>query len=246
LSTTVTRIPERGGHRRVLHADHAGAHDRHRLGHAFEPEEAVRVDHGAPVEVDTGRTGGGGADRDHDARAAHELALNLDGVGIDERGGPGDRVDVVSPQLVANDHPLVLDDAANAPGEVVERDVVLHPVRVSVDAVALDAGEVEDCGAKGLRRDRPGVRAHASEIEPALDDRDTLPELRRLDRCALPARARPDHQEVVVAIRVGHCRTVGAPGRRRRSANPICAVRLLAGRRAQHEGRLADAIRDER
>jgi hypothetical protein len=42
---------ERGSHRRVLDADHAGADNGHRRRHASQAADSVRVDHGAVVEV---------------------------------------------------------------------------------------------------------------------------------------------------------------------------------------------------
>ena len=66
---------ERGEHRRVLDADHAGADHHHRRREGLQIQDAVGVEHPVLVELDTGRARRLGAGGDDDVFAADRGSL---------------------------------------------------------------------------------------------------------------------------------------------------------------------------
>ena len=85
---------------------------------------------------------------------------------VDETCDSVDDVDVIPRELVANDVDLALDDVAGPEPEILDGDVFLEPVAVSVDGSLADPGEVDDRLAEGLRRDRPAVYGDAADRPP--------------------------------------------------------------------------------
>src|SRR5262249_18022597 len=122
---------------------------------------------------------------------------NLEGMWIEERGRSFDHLDAVAPKLVAHDGALVLDHVLRPPEQVVNRHGARDAVRVAVDRPLCEAGQIQDRGPSGLRRDRAAVGADAAERLVALDQRDAASELRTLDGGLLPGRARSDDEQVV-------------------------------------------------
>src|SRR5439155_22614333 len=93
---------------------------------------------------------------------------------------------------------LLLDHVSRPRREVRDRDLVLEAVVLPVDRALPDPGQVDDRLADRLRRDRPDVDAVPADDLAALDERDLLPELGRLDRSLLPSGPAADHEELVV------------------------------------------------
>ena len=67
------RHAERGEHRRVLDADHAGAHHRQTARQLLDPDDVVARDDDLAVGGDAGRRGRAGANGDEDAGGGHRL-----------------------------------------------------------------------------------------------------------------------------------------------------------------------------
>ncbi len=202
--------------RRVLDADHAGADDRHRRGDALELEDAVRVQHGAAVEVDVRRLHRRGADCDHDLVGGHAtvaaVGAEVERVLVDEPRRAGQQVDVVARQLVPDHLGLAVDHAAGAPEEVLDRDLVLDPVGVAVHVLLEQPGQIERGRAERLGRQRARVRTDAADAVRPLHDRHPVPELGGLDCGSLSRRAAADGEEFVVVCHVhltrfGHWRS---------------------------------------
>ena len=193
---------ERGGHRGVLEPDHAAADHRQRPRQLGQVEDPVGVEHGALVELDSGRARRRGADGDDDALGgqpeARAGARDLERVRVGERRRALEHAHAVAAQLVGDHVLLVLDHLVRAREQVVDRDLVLHAEGVAVDARRA-AGQLDDRGAQRLRRHRAGVGRHPAERRAALDQRHALAELRRLDGRALPGRAGADRDQIEVA-----------------------------------------------
>ena len=192
--------------RRVLDADHAGADDRHRRRDALELEDAVRVEHGAAVEVDVRRLHRRRADGDHDLLCGHAaiaaLGAEVERVLVDEPRRSGQQIDVVARKLVADHLGLAVDHAPGAPEQVLDRDLVLDPVGVAVHILLQQPGQVERGRAKRLGRQRARVRTDAADEVRPLDDRHAMPELGGLDCGSLARRAAADGEQFVVVCHV--------------------------------------------
>ena len=114
--------------RGVLDADHAGADDGHRGGDALELEDAVRVEHGAAVEVDVRRAAPAWCRPRSRSCSAVTRRLPPSGPRSSvcssmKRADAGQQVDVVARQLVADHLGLAIDHAAGPPEQVVDRDL---------------------------------------------------------------------------------------------------------------------------
>ena len=220
-------------HRGVLDADHARAHDDHRVRDLLQVEDPVRVEDGALVERDAVRVGRPRAGREDEPLGADAaLAVvrdHLQLVGAGERGHAVDHGHVVAHELVAHHVALGLDDLLHARSQVAEGEVGLHPEGLAVDLALAQAGEVEDRLAQRLAGDRPGVRRDAAEHRPAVDDHGPLVQLGRLHRGLQAARTRPDDRELVLG---GHVPNLHGPG--------------LAGRRSRADGEGPSPARSRR
>ena len=205
-------------HRGVLDADHARAHDDHRVRDLLQVEDPVRVEDGALVERDAVRVGRPRAGREDEPLGADAaLAVvrdHLQLVGAGERGHAVDHGHVVAHELVAHHVALGLDDLLHARSQVAEGEVGLHPEGLAVDLALAQAGEVEDRLAQRLAGDRPGVRRDAAEHRPAVDDHGPLVQLGRLHGGLQAARTRPDDRELVLG---GHVPNLHGPGLARRT-----------------------------
>src|SRR5206468_9940087 len=104
---------ERREHAGILHADHTGADHEHGAGDIRETEDAVGVDDRRAIDRYVRRYGGHGPRGDHEPLRADQrrgsLALDLDGVRIDERGVALEEVHAVARELRAVDIVLFLD-----------------------------------------------------------------------------------------------------------------------------------------
>jgi hypothetical protein len=195
---------QRREHRGELDADHPGTHDEQRPGDAVEPEhDVVGVENRLAVELDVGRARRLGAGRDQDRLCGQppfraRAVLDDDGVRVGEARAAVVERDVVAEQLVADDAPLALDDLTGAHGEVVDLDLVLEPVVLAVDPALGKPGQVDDGLPDRLGRNGARVDRDAAEVPAALDERDALVHLRRLDGRLLARGARPDDEEVDV------------------------------------------------
>jgi hypothetical protein len=140
---------EGGEHRRILHADHAGADDHHRSRNPPQLENAVGVEHVLVVELDLGGTGRLRAGGDHDVlggdgvAVAPPLALHGDGVLVLEPGGAAEDLDVVAQQLVPDHLDLPADHVLRARQQVGDGDLALDPVARPVHVPLRESGEVQ-------------------------------------------------------------------------------------------------------
>jgi hypothetical protein len=105
------------------------------------------VDDPLPVERDCRAVRRPGAAGDQDSVAAHPRRpldrFDLEGVGVEETRGAGERRDVVSVQLGADDLDFAPEDLLRAEGEVRDRDLLRHDVVTAVEELlrfARDAG----------------------------------------------------------------------------------------------------------
>ncbi len=136
-----------GEDRGVFDADHTGADDHERLRDVVEVEDAVGVDDGLVVELDGGRACGPAAGRDHDRSRIHHLAAAVGGRDHDRvvvgelRRAVEDR-HVVARQLIADHVGLALAHARRARAEILDRDLALDAVALSVDRALAEAGQV--------------------------------------------------------------------------------------------------------
>ena len=109
---------QRGEHRRVLDADHAGADHHHRCRDRLEIEDAVGVQHTLLVEFHAFGAGRLGAGGDDDVLAADRGALatgaifDEQGVLVAEPGFAGDEINSVAHQLISHHIGLLADDVA--------------------------------------------------------------------------------------------------------------------------------------
>ena len=228
---------ERGEHRRVLDADHAGADDDERARDALQLQDAVRVEDRALVEVDVAGRAGARADGDDDRCRPS--------AGAPRRSAPrrrscAGRRTAPSPcssatwlraswsRMTSISRSITCCVRAN---EVVDRDLVLDPVALAVDLALGHAGQVEDGLAQRLGRDRARVHADAADHVPPLDDR------RRAGRAWPPGsrpsgrRGRSRDDEVVVMRHTAQqriCPRRSPPGR---TATRWCRFRRPDGRR---------------
>ena len=122
---------------------------------------------------------------------------------IDEAGFGREHGDAVAEQLRLRDVELVLDHLLDPERQVRHGDLLLHAVVDAVDALVLEAGQVQHGLAHRLARDGARVDAGAADRFAALDERDTLAELGGLDRGALARRAGPDDEKLVAVHATG-------------------------------------------
>ncbi|VAZ59921.1 hypothetical protein LAUMK7_02354 [Mycobacterium kansasii] len=198
---------QRGEHRGILDADHAGTDHDHRGRERLEVQNPVGVQDPLFVEFDAGRPGRPGAGGDHDVIAcdsglfAARLVFDHDGVRIDEPAVPHQQVDPVAHQLIAY-HVDFLADHMLGPGQQIGRgDPVLDTVARPVEFALIHAGEVEHRLAQRLRWDGAGVDADAAQHSATLDDRNGFAQLGRGNGRLLAARPRAENHHVVLAHR---------------------------------------------
>jgi hypothetical protein len=116
--------------------------------------------------------------------------LHDDRVRILETRRPGQNLDPVASELGPDDVDLPVDHPARPDCEVLDRDLVLDAVALTVDVTVAQTGEVEDRLPEGFGGDRARVYRNAAYL-PTLCDADSLPELRGLDRAFWPAGPEP-------------------------------------------------------
>ena len=205
---------QRGEHRGVLDADHAGARHQHRPRDPLQVQDAVGIDDRPVVEGHAGGPGRLGAGRDHEVLGA-DLAqpvvavVDLYAVRAGESPGAGEDRDAVPGQLAADDIALPADHVLGPGGQVGDGDLVLEPVGLPVHLPLVEAGQVEHRLAEGLGRDRAGVQAHPAEHARPLDDGDLAIQLGRGDRSLLAAGPGSDNDEVEFV----HAPSVAMPAR---------------------------------
>ncbi len=156
-----------------------------------------------PLSGNGGRVGrlGAGGD-DDDGRFEVGLAarvLDADVGGVEEAGAAVDHFDAVARQLRLGDIDFGLDHLVDAEAQVGHGDLFLDVVIDAVDALKLEAGEMQHGFAHGLAGDGAGVDAGAADDFALLDDDHAAAALGALNGGALPGGAGADHDEVVVA-----------------------------------------------
>jgi hypothetical protein len=212
---------ERGEHGGVLDADHPCPDDDERCGHALQAQHRVGVEHPLIVELDLGWTGrlrAGGDDdvlRRDDLEIAARLTLDGHGVRVLEPGDAAEDVHVVAQELVADHLDLAADHMLCARQQVLDRDLALDAIAHAVQVPLGEPGEVEDCLAQRLGRDRAGVDADAAHHVAPLGDGHAFAQLGCGDRCLLAAGPGADHQQVVVihGTVLPHSAALSAPQR---------------------------------
>ena len=209
---------QRGEHAGVLEADHPGADHHERARQTVEAHRVVAREDAPSVEHDALVARGRGAGGQNDVRPADGLSavavgvLDLDGVRIDEGPVAVEDVDVVAQQLMPHDVGLVAHHLVGPEDQILHADVLLGGVRRSVEAAVAVARQGHRGLAQGLGRDGAGPHADAPDPRGALDHRDLLAQLGRLDGRALTTRARPDRDQVVVEGRTVHGDSIGHRG----------------------------------
>ena len=129
LSMSVTGTPMRGENRRVLSADDPAAHDDDGVRDSFEPEQAIRIDHGLVVKRHLRGSGRFGAHGNDDKicgvfdRAG--CLPNPQSVRIDKGGRAVNHIDTIAGHLIPDDGDFVGDDVVGAESEVFDRDRLL-------------------------------------------------------------------------------------------------------------------------
>src|SRR5262245_2968548 len=122
---------------------------------------------------------------DHDRLGGHDRLVafrraDSHRVRVDDARAALDQRNVVAGKLISENALFAFDDDLRAPADVVERDLVLDPVRLSVEPALTETGEVQDRLTHRLRRNRPSVDTDAADASPLLDDRRAEAELRGL------------------------------------------------------------------
>ena len=141
------------------------------------------------------RTGGD----DERIGPACRLALgvdDLDRVRVREAGGAAEQCNAVAGELRLRDVDLVLDHLLNPEGQVRHGDLFLHPVVDAVDALVLEARQMQDRLTHRLAGDGAGIDARAADDILALDERDAPALLGGVDGCPLTGWSGADHHEV--------------------------------------------------
>ena len=213
---------EFGEHRRVFEADHAGADHRDRSRELGQADDVVARQHRAVVGLDGRRRRLAAAgDQDELGGDLPRRGARVDehGVLVDERRAAAEELDIVAHELPRDDIELALDDLVHAVDEIGHR----GPRSLDGGAVLQrrHAGEREHGLAEGLARDGARVQAHAAHHALALDDGDTLADLRRLNGGPLARWPAADHEKVEFKAH----REVRKRGRRRGVATPSAVYR---------------------
>ena len=161
-------------------ADDARAEHGHRLRHAGQLQDRLRVEDGLAVErhvVGAVRARAGG---DHEELGGEgpgvgaARRLHRDRVGAGEARVALDDLDRVAPERLVDQLELALDDRALAVHEVGHRELGADLVADAVEAVAGELVEEDGALAQRLRGDRAPVDAVAAHHVGALDDRHGL------------------------------------------------------------------------
>jgi hypothetical protein len=156
-----------------------------------------------------------GTGRDDDLRrpdhAAFAAAVDLHRVRVDKSRRTNEQIHVIAEQLRPHDLDLPADHVLRARQEVLDGNLLLHPVRLTVELAHRQSGQIEDGFPPGLRRDGAGVDADAANHVPSLDDADALTQLGRTDRRLLATWTGADDQQVVVVRGLLHGRPFPVP-----------------------------------
>ncbi len=204
---------QRGKHAGVLTADDPAAHDGERVRDVVETQDFVAGEDALTVKRDVGHARGLRADGDDDMLGGEVVfatlvhVANTHRVRIDEFGVGGDQVHIVAVELVADDVDLVADDVVGAEEQVFHGDALFDGVGRAVERALPVAGQIEHSLAQRFAGDGAGVGRHAAHDRPSLDDGDALAQLGRLNRGALPRRAGPDDEHIVLVMGL-RCRSL--------------------------------------
>src|SRR4029453_1783913 len=126
-------------------------------------------------------------------------AFHPDVIPVDEGGNAVNHFDAVARELVLCHRGFGLDHLVAPEPQVEHADLVLDAVIDAVDALVLEAGEVQHGFPHRLARDRAGVDAHAAGSFPPFPPGYAPAALRRLNGGPLSGRPGADHDHVVGA-----------------------------------------------
>jgi hypothetical protein len=198
-SMPITPAPTTSAETALHHGLDPGAP--HGAGNIRETEDAVGVDDGRAIDRYVRGYRGHGPRGDHDPLRADQrrgsLALDLDGLRINERGVALEDVHAVARELRAVDVVLFLDHVVASEHQVLDGDGLLDAVGVAVEPTLLEAREVLH-GLAQLRRDGPRIDADTAHACEAFHDGDAAAELGSLDRGVAAHRAAAEHDELVL------------------------------------------------
>ncbi len=192
---------QRGKHARILHPNHAAAHDNHRLRQVHQVQHQVAVDNVAPVDRHLRRTGRLGARANQNirrfvhartARVRHPHMRR-----IFKARHPHQHLDVVARKLRLRHIDLGLDHMLHPERQVRHRDPFLHPVVHAIDGLVVIPREVQHRLTHRLRRNRAGVDRGPAHHLAHLHQRNLLSQLRPKDGGALSGRPGPNHNQIV-------------------------------------------------
>src|SRR5262249_39647151 len=138
-------------------------------------------------------------------REAPELLFlgveDRDRLRVEEARVPVHVVDAVPLEATHDLARLSVRDVAEAPRELAQALLPVQTQRHPVELAPLEARQVERGLAESLGRQRARVHGHAAGLGHALDDRDFLPEIRRLRRALLTGGAGAEYDEVEAVAR---------------------------------------------
>lgn len=192
---------ERIEDRRVFDADHTSTDDRHRSRQPLDAKQVVTVHdsvsiHGHPVGTVRLRPRSDenlvGIVVDHLARRHRDSYL----IRAEERGTAVHQTNAVAVQLIADDLDLVPGRVLESLSQVVDRNVALQSVPLTVERTLSPAGQVEHGLAKRLARDRARMNRHTADHRALFDDHGLLAELGSLNRRFLACGAASDHEKI--------------------------------------------------
>ena len=157
---------QRSKHAGVLDADHTAAHNNQRLGYFRHAQNLIAVDNVAAVEGNECRLRGLRACADdHVRRFVVRLILRayyVNAVRVREACNAGKHLDPIARELRPDHIDFCLDHVLRAKGQIGHRDLFLHAIIHSVDALIVEAGKVQHRFANGFAGDRPRIDGRAT------------------------------------------------------------------------------------
>ena len=185
--------------RRELAADRAGADHEQRLRHFFEQKDVIGVDDPFAVSLDVRQILRHGTHRQDDVFRGEFLAVDVDGVAIEEFAEAGDAFDFVFLEEELDSFRILVDDGLLA--TLARFEVETHIANVDAEFFCL----LDLVPHIGILEQRFGRNAAAMRTCPAderifFDDRHLHPELTGANAGDISAGTAADDEDVVILI----------------------------------------------